>query len=388
MFKRLLENTLRSDLQRMPAVALSGPRQVGKTTLVKQIAAENAENFVYLDLESPADLAKLQDAELFLDNYKDKTVVIDEIQHLPSLFPILRSLIDKERRPGRFLLLGSASPELVKQSAESLAGRIRYRELFPFNLVECGNDALNSLWYRGGFPQAFLANNDRDAMEWMSDFVNSYVTRDLAQLGLSMPSTQILRLLQMIAHSHGQLVNYSNLSRSLGISQPTITNALYYLEESMLIRTLQPWHFNSKKRLVKTPKVYIRDSGMLHNLLFLPDYNQLMGHPQAGNSWEGFVIQQILSILPKNRQTWFYRTQDGAETDLLISEGNTITHAVEIKLTNSPQISRGNTQSLLDLESRQAFVITPGSDTYTIKDWQAIKLGDFLPQLNESAARE
>jgi len=367
----------------MPAVALLGPRQVGKTTLVKQIAAANPENFIYLDLESTADLAKLQDAELFLTNYEDKTVVIDEIQHLPELFPVLRSLIDKDRKPGRFLLLGSASPELLRQSAESLAGRIRYRELYPFNLIETENSALNTLWYRGGFPQAFLAEDDKATVEWLSDFVNSYVTRDLAQLGLAMPSTQILRLLQMLAHSHGQLVNYSNLSRSLAVTQTTVTNAMYYLEESMLIRTLQPWHFNSKKRLVKSPKIYIRDSGMLHNLLFLPNYNQLMGHPQAGNSWEGFVIQQILSLLPKNRQTWFYRTQDGAETDLLITEGNNITHAIEIKLTNAPAVKRGHTQSLLDLKPQHAFIITPGSDEFMTKDWEVMKLEAFLNKVRE-----
>jgi len=383
MFNRLLHITLESDLQRMPAVALLGPRQVGKTTLVKQIAAQHPEDFIYLDLESTSDLAKLKDAELFLGNYENKTVVIDEIQHLPELFPVLRSLIDKDRKPGRFLLLGSASPELLRQSAESLAGRIRYRELFPFNLVETGNDSLNTLWFRGGFPQAFLAEDDIASQEWISDFVNSYVTRDLSQLGLSMPSTQIFRLLQMLAHSHGQLINYSNLSRSLGVSQPTITNAMYYLEESMLIRTLQPWHFNSKKRLVKTPKVYIRDSGMLHNLLFLPDYNRLMGHPQAGNSWEGFVIQQILSLLPRNRQTWFYRTQDGAETDLLISEGNDITHAIEIKLSNSPTVKRGHTQSVLDLKPKQAFIITPGSDDFKITDWEVTSLGHFLTKIQE-----
>ncbi|WP_197739843.1 ATP-binding protein [Pedobacter sp. BS3] len=366
-------------MQQVPAVAILGPRQVGKTTLVKQLIEGAPGDFIYLDLEDPADTIKLQDTGLFLTNNADKTIIIDEVQRMPELFPVLRSVIDKNRKPGRFILLGSASPELLKQSSESLAGRIRYQELYPFSLNEVGPEKLNSLWIKGGFPEAFLAQSDEDAMEWLSDFIYSYATRDLAQLGLAMPATQIIRLLQMLAHMHGQVINYSSLSRSLGVSQPTVTNAIYYLEQAMLVRTLKPWFSNSGKRLVKSSKIYIRDSGMLHNLLFLSGYNQVMGHPQAGNSWEGFVIQQILTILPKNIQPWFYRSQDGAETDLLLSKGNLVQCAVEIKLSNVPDIKRGNTQTIQDIQPRHSIVITPSSDSFTLKQtWQVTSISTFL----------
>lgn len=371
MIIRLLNKILQNDLQKVPVIGLLGPRQAGKTTLVKQLAALWPGRFLYLDLESPADKAKLQDPEYFLSTVEAESVVLDEIQLMPELFPVLRSLVDKDRRPGRFLLLGSASQELLRQSSESLAGRIRYRELYPLNILEAGGE-LNQLWFRGGFPLAFMADSDEDAMQWMTDFIFTYYTRDLVQLGMPMPSAQVLRLLQMLAHMHGQVVNYSNLAKSLEVSVPTIQTAMYYLEEALLIRRLKPWFSNSKKRLVKSPKVYFRDSGMLHNLLFLDNYGQLLGHPQAGNSWEGFVIQQIISVLDRKYEVYFYRTQDGAEADLIIVQGNAVKWQVEIKLSNQPVLTRGNTESRLFLKPEKCMIITPSSDDFRINfQWEA-----------------
>lgn len=383
MVKRNLLETLKKDLGKMPALVLFGPRQVGKTTIAKELAASHPEGFVYLDMELPSDRIKLSDMELFLTPLAGKIVIIDEVQLLPEIFPVLRSLIDKERRSGRFLLLGSASPDLLQQSAESLAGRVRYREMFPLTLEEAGGaEVQNELWFRGGFPDAFMAESQQDAMDWQADFVRTYATRDMVMLGLPMPAMQIERLLQMIAHIHGQLINYSQLARSLGVSQPTVTNALQYLEQAMLIRTLKPWYANMGKRLVKTPKVYIRDTGMLHYLLGLDRYQQLLGHPQAGNSWEGFVIQQILAVLPRQFQPFFYRTSGGSELDLLLVKGNIPEYAIEIKLSTAPQLTRGNTESVLDLQPLHRVVIAPVADSFAIKDkWVVYGIEEFLREL-------
>lgn len=382
MYQRSLADIICKDLQTVPAVVLYGPRQVGKTTVVKQLAETGKGKFLYLDLELPSDRVKLTDPELFLTRFEDKTVILDEVQFVPDLFSVLRSLIDKHRRPGRFILLSSASPELLQHSSQSLAGRVRYRELFPFTLPELKEDHLNELWFRGGFPEAFLAQKDGDAMQWYAGFVRSYATRDLAMLGLPMAATQVERLLQMIAHQHGQLLNVSNLARSLGVSSPTVSNALYYLEEAMLIRTLKPWHHNSAKRLVKTPKIYIRDTGMLHYLLSLNSYEQLLGHPQAGNSWEGFVIQQILSVTPGGMQPYFYRTAAGAELDMLLVNGNRVEYAIEIKLSTAPQLSRGNTEAVSDTAGKHHIVIVPVTGQYPLKNkWEVFGIEAFLKEL-------
>jgi uncharacterized protein len=305
MFQRQVFNIIENDLKKVPAVVLFGPRQVGKTTMVKHLVAMNTGQYLILDLELPSDRAKLADPELFLERYEDKTVVLDEVQFVPELFPVLRALIDKNRKPGRFILLGSASPKLMQQSAESLAGRVRYRELFPLALNEVNNEQKERLWLRGGFPEAFSVENDMDATQWYTDFMRSYATRDLPLLGLPMAATQVERLLQMLAYHHGQLLNYSSLSKSLGVSVPTVIKAVQFLEEALLIRILKPWHGNLGKRLVRTPKVYIRDTGMLHHLLGFSTFNQLIGHPQAGYSWEGFVVQQILANLPAGCHHFF-----------------------------------------------------------------------------------
>ncbi len=382
MYERTLLPVIMEDLKKVPAVVLFGPRQVGKTTLVKQIASSDPDLFLYLDLELPSDRNKLSEPELFLKNQTAHTIILDEVQFMPDLFPVLRALIDEDRRPGRFLLLGSASPLLMQHSAESLAGRIRYRELFPFTLSEVPENELNKLWLRGGFPEPFLSASDTDAIDWQAHFSRSYTTRDLALLGLSMAPVQIERLLQMLAHMHSNVVNFSNLARSLGVSQPVVANALYYLEEALLIRTLKPWYSNAKKRLVKTPKVYIRDTGMLHYLLGINSYKQLLGHPQSGNSWEGFIIQQIISILPPSVQPCFYRTADGSELDLLLVKSNNVSMAIEIKMSAAPQLTRGNTIAANDVNPESRILISHISGSYPLKgDWMNYGIESFLKLL-------
>lgn len=385
MIYRNLTATVLDDLKKIPVVVLFGPRQVGKTTLAKLIAEHDPVRYQYLDMELPSDRIKLSEPELYLSTLADKTVILDEIQLLPEIFPVLRSLIDQKRQPGRFLLLGSASPALLQKSSESLSGRIRYREVFPISLPEkVENMTIQELWFRGGFPNALLATSQQDAMEWHADFVKSYTTRDMAMMGLSMPALQMEKLLQMLAHVHGQLVNYSQIARSLGVSQPTITNAMYFLEEAMLIRTLKPWHANMKKRLVKSPKVFIRDSGMLHYLLGLSSYQQLLGHPQAGNSWEGFVIQQIFAKITGAIKPFFYRTSGGAELDLLLVRSNVIEHAIEIKFSTTPQVTRGNTEASLDLNPQLQSVIAPVNENFPMKDnWMVYGLEQFMENLKE-----
>jgi len=385
MLNRALFTILKKDLSEVPAVVLFGPRQVGKTTMAKQLAAEMPEHFVYFDLELPSDRIRFSDPELFLRGLVDRTVILDEVQVLPELFPVLRGLIDQDRKPGRLLLLGSVSPALLQRSSESLAGRIRYREAAPLTIAEAGGDSVtNALWSKGGYPIPFLAADQQAAMDWYADFVHSYAARDLGGMGLAMAPADIERLLLMVAHMHGQLVNYSQLSRSLGVSQPTVKGAMEYFEHAMLIRTLRPWHANLKKRLVKTPKVFVRDSGMLHYLLGLSTYQQLLGHPQAGSSWEGFVIQQVITRMPRDRQAWFYRTAGGAEVDLVISHGSTPEYVVETKLSLSPKPTRGNTEAVQDLAlppGRQ-FMVAPVEAAFPLPGgWEVTDVGTLLRTL-------
>lgn len=378
---RLLLPVLAEDLNKVPAVVIFGSRQVGKTTLVKQLIKTigKEKSCIYLDLESPSDRLKLSDAERFFQMNEDKTIVIDEAQLFPELFPILRSSIDRNRIPGRFVILGSSSPELMQKSSESLAGRVRYRELHPFNLEETGELGTNKLWFRGGYPESFLAENDQSALDWISDFIHSYINRDLLQMGISLAPLRIWRLLQMLAHQHGHLLNYSALAKSMEVSPPVISKAVNLLEEALLIRTIKPWHENIKKRLVKTPKIYLRDTGVLHHLLFLNSPTELLGHPQSGNSWEGFVIQQVCSALPRNIQLYFYRTHEGAEVDFLLVRGMEILCAAEIKLSNAPILKRGNHEAVADLQPKQKFVIVPQAEIFPIQhQWQVVGIFPFL----------
>ncbi|MCE6990715.1 ATP-binding protein [Dyadobacter sp. CY323] len=369
MFDRIIENELFEQISDNPAVALVGPRQVGKTTLVKNLQQRFEKPSIYLDLESNADLARLRDAELYLDERRESMIILDEIQRMPSLFPLMRSLIDRQREPGRFLLLGSASPDMLKNSSETLAGRISYLELHPLQFDEVHNEVAYSVhWLRGGYPAMLLAVSDRSSFRKMSDFVNTYIERDLPLLGLPGNPSNVRLLLNMLVSVHGGLLNISQLANSLKMTVPTIQTYLDYLENAFLIRRLLPWHINVNKRLVKTPKIYIRDSGMLHSLAGITSSEDLAGNIIIGNSWEGYVIQQIIAALPFNVQPFFYRTHDGAELDLILVKGTSVKIAIEIKYTNSPSLSRGNTLAQQDLGNPLLLVVTPSAEDYLLRE--------------------
>ncbi|TKC03440.1 ATP-binding protein [Pedobacter cryotolerans] len=376
---RLLAKVLMKRLKTSPAIAILGPRQVGKTTLAKQLNKD----FIYLDMENPRDTAKLQDSYSYLESLEKATVIIDEVQLMPELFSILRPLIDAKRTPGRFILLGSASPELVKGISETLAGRISYNELTPINLTEIIKiKDYTTHWFRGGFPDALLATSDEFSKNWIDDFIKSYVERDLAKMfGVDLAPTLLRNFWNMLAHSNGNLFNAELFSRSLGVSAPTVTRYLDFLEGGYLIRRLQPWFVNAKKRLVKSPKTYIRDTGILHGLLNIPSYEDLFGHPIIGSSWEGYVIEQIYQLKNQHTDLFFYRTQAGAECDLVLVKGITPVACIEIKLSNSPVISKGFINCTEDLEPKFKYVITPQSDTYkTTNDVVVTNLRNFLEE--------
>ena len=366
MIKRILQLQIEATLKRSPAVAILGPRQVGKTTLAKSIAGSNKKNVVYLDLENPADNNKLHDAFAYLSSVKDACVILDEVQLMPELFSILRPLIDQKRKAGRFILLGSASPALVKGASESLAGRISYTELTPVGLLELPkNIARQKHWFRGGFPNALLAKNDKDSKDWLNDFIRSYAERDLGHLfGVSLSPVLLRNFWNMLAHSNGNIWNAEVFARSLGVSAPTVLRYLDFLEGGYIMRRLQPWFVNAKKRLVKSPKVYIRDSGLLHRLLNISTLNDLRGHPAVGASWEGYVIEQIYQLKPKETEMFYYRTQTGAECDVVLVKGIKPLACIEIKLSNAPTLTKGTYESMNDLKPKYRFVITPGSDEY------------------------
>lgn len=369
MFTRQIEPELVELVSDTPAIALLGPRQVGKTTLVKKLIGQFPHPAIYLDLESDSDLNRLRDAELYLQERAESTIIIDEIQRMPSLFPLLRSLIDRNRIPGRFVLLGSASPDLLKNSSETLAGRISYLELHPLLLEEVRAEiSYREHWLRGGFPDVLQAASNSSAFRKMADFISTYLERDLPLLGIPANPRDMRLLVNMLVSVHGSLLNMSQLANSLKMSVPTVQNYLGYLENAFLIRRLQPWFVNISKRLVKTPKLYIRDSGMLHSLAGITDPEELAGNILLGNSWEGYVIQQAIAGLPYNVQPYFYRTQDGAELDLVLVKGSSVKVAVEIKYTNSPVLSRGNTLAQEDLGSPPLLVVTPSAEDYNMRE--------------------
>jgi len=365
--KRNIENVLFSDLKHFPAVALLGPRQCGKSTLIKELGKQ-IENLLYLDLQSPQDLAKLEDPSFFFSYNKDKTICLDEIQNRSELFPVLRSVIDSDRQNGKFIILGSASRDLIKQSSESLAGRISYLELTPFLLQEIktqNKDYLTVNWLRGGFPDSFLSDDDNYSMRWRINFIRTFLERDIPQLGFAIPSSQISRLWSMCAHLHSQVLNSSSLGESLGVSHHTIKKYLDILSQTFMLRLLPPFETNLKKRVVKSPKIYIRDSGILHALLDISDFNKLLGHPILGASWEGFVIENILSELP-DWKGYFYRTAAGVEIDLILEKGLERI-AVECKASTSPSVTKGFYIAMEDLQIKESFIIAPVNEVYKIK---------------------
>lgn len=379
MLHRVIQEDILRSLNKYPVVGILGPRQVGKTTLAKKIRSEISKKVVYLDLELPSDQSKLAEPELYLSQFPDALVIMDEIQRMPSLFPLLRALVDKKRKGGRFLILGSASPELLRRSSESLAGRIIYHELTPFLMQETGVDALQRLFLRGGYPESFLSKKDEESLAWREVFIRTYLEMDIPRLGIRIPAVQIRRFWTMLAHVHGQLWNANRISDSLGVSAPTVRGYLDILEDTFMIRQLQPYHFNIKKRLIKSAKIYIRDSGLLHALLRIRSFDDLQGNPYLGSSWEGFVIEQVFGIIPVTWQAFFYRTGAGAEIDLLLFDGKNQPIAVEIKYSASPRVERGFRQAYEDLRCKKGFVIYPGKESYPMgNNISALPVRDLL----------
>lgn len=382
MVERYITKKLLEQLNHFPVVGILGPRQVGKTTLAKQIIPRLPTPPVYLDLELPSDLAKLQEPELYLAQHEDKCVIIDEIQRMPGLFTLLRALIDRKRTAGRFLILGSASPNLLKDASESLAGRVSYIELSPFHLKELpGNTSYQEHWFRGGFPEAFLADSDRQAVQWLEAFIQTYIERDIPLLGLNVSPQLIYRFWTMLAHYHGAVWNASHFGRALGVSHTTVNRYLDFLEGALLVRRLIPFYTNIKKRLVKSPRIYLRDSGILHRLLKVADFEELQGHPLIGVSWEGYAIEQIRNLVNSDRDLYFYRTQSGAECDLLIAKAHTPVAAIEIKYTSTPKAQKGFWESINDLGTAKNYIITPASDDYLLsRNIRVCSLPVFIQQ--------
>ena len=342
MIPRSLTPEIQSLLGRYPAVGLLGPRQVGKTTLARLLAPTNGS--IYLDLENPADLRKLDDAAGYLNSHRGKLVILDEVQQSPELFRVLRGVIDKRilsgEPSGHFLLLGSASIELLKQSSETLAGRIIYRELAPLSVREVGADDSEKLWVRGGFPRSFLAQDDADSLTWRNGLIRTYLERDIPALGGRIPAETLRRLWTMLAHNQGGLLNTAHLARGLGLDGKTVMRYLDLLVDLLLVRRLQPFHTNTGKRLVRSPKVYVRDSGLVHALLRLGDLEQVLGHTIAGATWEGFVMETLLASAPSSTEPSFWRTQAGAEIDLILELPGAKTWAVEIKRGQAPKVEK------------------------------------------------
>lgn len=370
----------------MPAVALLGPRQSGKTTLAEQIAHDRPA--VYLDLESPRDRDRIADPELYLASHVDELVVIDEVQRMPGLFEVLRGVIDRGRREGRgngrFLLLGSASIDLLRQS-ESLAGRIAYLELTPFDVLDAtaGGIDLDALWVRGGFPESVLAADDAESETWRDGFIRTYLERDVPQLGPRVPATTLRRLWTMLAHQQGGVLNLSALARSLEIGGSTVARYVDLLVDLLLVRRLQPWASNAGKRLVRSPKVYVRDSGIVHQLLGIPSNEALLGHPVVGASWEGFAIENLLAAAGDRVDASFYRARGGAELDLVLSWRDGRRWAIEIGRSLVPKLGRGFTSAWDDIQPDRGFVVYAGSERYPKREnVEAIGLVELCRELD------
>lgn len=368
MISRYIFNELLEILSEFPVLGIVGPRQVGKTTVAKLLLKEIDKETILLDLENPKDLAKLTDPMLFFENNQDKCIIIDEVQIKKELFPIIRAAIDQKREPSRFILLGSASPELIRDSSESLAGRIYYKELTPFHFEEIKTlVSYQKHWLNGGYPEVLLTESISKSKRWRRSFIQTYIERDLPMLGLHSKTTDIHRLFRMISHIHGQQLNVQLLSKSLGLSSPTIKKQIDFLESAFIVRLLEPYYFNISKRLVKSPKIFIRDTGLLHSLLEVDDMEHLFGHPVIGNSWEGYVIEQIYGVLPDGCTLNYYRTQQGAELDVIVSRNLIPIVGIEIKFNSNPKISIGNEISMNDLGLKHLYVVVPETDSYFLK---------------------
>lgn len=366
MIQRHVSNSLESLIGEFPAIALTGPRQVGKTTLALSIMESWNKDSIYLDLENPRDVAKLNDPMLFFEQFANHMVIIDEVQRQPELFPILRSAIDSNRIPGRFILLGSASPSLLHQSAESLAGRIHYLELAPFTITELQRDQGDwaQLLLRGGYPESYLARSEETSVRWRESFNQTYFERDLQILGLNLSPNETHRLMRMLAHLHGQLLNFSALGNSLGITSPTAKKYVNFLEQAYLIETLGPFSGNLSKRLTRAPKLFFRDSGMVNALLRIQRFEDFLGHPQAGAIWEGFVHHHIREAVGFRAHRSHYRTSNGAEIDLVLEFDNGRRIGVEMKLGSSPKATKGHFDAMTALSLERLIFVIPGVDHF------------------------
>ena len=381
---------MQRDLAAFPAVVLLGPRQVGKTTLAREIARQIPQS-IYLDLEDPADLARLDDTRAYLDRNRDRMVVLDEVQRMPDLFRVLRGQIDARRREGRthghFLLLGSASGALLCQSAESLAGRVAYRELPGIDALEVGDD-LDRLWLRGGFPDSLTPAAAEQSMRWRTHYIRTWLERDLPQAGIRAPAETLRRLWTMLCHRQGSPFNAAELARSLGISVPSVNRYADTLVDMMLLRRLQPWYANVGKRLIKSPRMFVRDSGVVHTLLNLRSLDDLLGHPVAGASWEGFVVENLVGATPAGTDAFFYRTRSGAEIDLLLALPGQELWAVEVKRSSAPRVPRGFREAVADIAADRSFVVHGGTGSWPMgkadpqeSDILAIPLPELMKRL-------
>lgn len=390
MITRQAETTVRQKLLQIPAVVLLGPRQVGKTTLARQIASDWPGGAVYLDLERPADRLRLEDADSYLRAQQGKLVITDEIHRAPGVFEILRGIIDDNRqagqRSGQFLLLGSAALDLMRQSSETLAGRVAYLDIAPLNIFEATQAGIqeNALWLRGGFPDSLLAQDDTQSLDWRRDFIRSYLERDVPMFAPRLPAETIGRLWTMMAHSQGGLLNQSRIASALGVANPTIDRYIDLLVDLQLLRRLHPWGGNIGKRLVKSPKVYVRDSGILHGLLELETLNDLLGHPVCGLSFEGHCIENLIQAAGSRRVPYFYRTQVGAEIDLLFEKCGHPEIAIEVKRSMAPGPEKGFALACDDLQIKQRYVVYPGTERIPLRHGaQAIGLQELATLLSQ-----
>ena len=386
MIERRVFSNVQETLARQAAVALIGPRQVGKTTLALEVGRQG--DSLYLDLEDRNDLDRLKNPVLFFEKFEDRLIILDEIHRAPGLFETLRGVIDKGRRSGkgkgRFLILGSASIDLLQQSGETLAGRIAYIDLLPFSTLEIRNERgeRESLWLRGGFPDMYLANNDRESLALRKDFIRTYLERDIPMFGPRMPATTLGRMWTMLTHRQGTTLKVSELAKSLEVSAQSVTRYIDLLCDLLLARRLQPYHTNIGKRLVKSPKVYVRDSGILHALLNIENHEQLAGHPIVGMSWEGFVLENLLSVMPGRSTPFFYRTSGGAEIDLVIEHTDGSLWAIEIKRSLSAKVEKGFHIACEDIKPARSFVVHAGEDRYPISEnVEAISLYELMKEL-------
>lgn len=390
MIQRNLESKIQAALKRSPSVVLLGPRQVGKTTLAHSIAGNRPS--VYLDLEDPLDLVKVKDISSFHTANQGKLIILDEVQRLPEVFAPLRGIIDKERRRGnkvgQFLFLGSASLDLLQQSSESLAGRLAYLELHPVDLLEYAGTHqknMNALWVRGGFPESLLADTDINSFEWRRDFIKTYLERDIPQLGPRIPAEALARFWTMLAHNQGTLFNAAHMARNLEVSGMTVGRYLDLLVDLLLVRRLPPWVGNIGKRIVRSPKVFLRDSGITHALLQIGTLNDLLGHPVVGGSWEGFVLENIMSVAPSHVQPYFYRTVGGAEIDLVLEWSTQERWAIEIKRSSAPSLAKGFHLACQDIKPSKKFVVYSGQDTFSMGGGiTAISLRDLMHKISSS----